>query len=866
MAKSLYEVLPSGKFRLNLHPGQTRAWESQARFIFVLAGSQGGKCVIIGTMILMSDGSYKPIEDVRAGDTVMSLGADLKITENRVSASFSTGVQPVYRITTSSGRSVVVTAEHPLYGVNGWTPAGNFKPNDWIAVPRNYRFSGGATADAKRMRLLGYLLGDGGLTRTSPIFTKADPEILADIQQCLPESYGLTHVSRYDYRITNGQGRGQRKSSNGQFASGSNAVIELCKEWGIWGKLSKEKRMPEFVFHLDNLSLANVLCTLYSCDGTVSNKDIEIVLASEGLIDDLQKLLLRFGIVSRKSYKPVNAPNGITYKSWRLEFSDLLSLQTWANEIGLVGPKSRKLAEVIARKLTLRPNSKDLIPNFPTGECMAKMGKRGYKKPWADQSGYELLRSTRRGNVSRAFAQKLADHFGVGGDIAYSDIYWDTVRSVEPLGDQPVWDITVENGHNFIAEDIFCHNTSFGPWWLWREIVRCGGGDFIAATSNYDLFKLKMLPEALRVFEDTLKIGRYWAGDKVIELKNPATGKFMAKRAMDPMWARIILRSAGAKAGLESLTAKAAWLDEVGQDEFPVEAWEAILRRLALAQGRVLGTTTPYNLGWVKQQVYDPWLAGDKDFEVIQFASILNPVYPLAEYERAQRSMPLWKFLMFYRGEFARPPGLIYSDYEEDMHKIAPFPIPSHWPRYVGIDPGGTNLATVWIAENPATKVYYLYRESLEGGITTDEHVNRAKERAQSENVVTWTGGAQSESQFRRDWASRGISVKEPKIWEVWSGIDNVITLFKTKRLFVFDACAGTRSQLGTYSRVLDKKTLEPTDEIKDKNSFHYLDALRYAGTRLDAGQWSDSDASKLPNVWDTSKDVPSPAKVWWDN
>lgn len=409
--------------------------------------------------------------------------------------------------------------------------------------------------------------------------------------------------------------------------------------------------------------------------------------------------------------------------------------------------------------------------------------------------------------------------------------------------------------------------TSFGPWWLWREIKQCGGGDFIAATSSYDLFKLKMLPETLRVFEDALKIGRYWAGDKVIEIKNPHTGKFMAKRAMDPMWARIILRSAGAKSGLESLTAKAAWLDEAGQDEFPIEAWEAVLRRLALAQGRVLGTTTPYNLGWVKQQVYDRWLAGDKDFDVIQFASIMNPVYPMVEYERAQRTMPLWKFLMFYKGEFARPPGLIYADYDEDMHKIAPFPIPPHWPRYVGIDPGGTNLAMVWIAENPVTHVYYLYRESLEGGITTDDHVKQAKARAEGENVVTWVGGAQSESQFRRDWASRGIVVKEPKVWEVWSGIDNVISLFKTKRLFIFDTCVGVRSQLGTYSRVLDKKTLDPTDAIKDKNTFHYLDALRYVGTRLSSASWVESaDTSQMPNVWDASKNTSSPAKVWWDN
>ena len=92
--------------------------------------------------------------------------------------------------------------------------------------------------------------------------------------------------------------------------------------------------------------------------------------------------------------------------------------------------------------------------------------------------------------------------------------------------------------------------TSFGPWWLWRETQLRGQGDYIAATASYDLFKLKMLPEMRQVFEHTLGIGRYWSGDKVIELRDPTTGEFWADKADDEMWGRIILRSAAAEGGL----------------------------------------------------------------------------------------------------------------------------------------------------------------------------------------------------------------------------------------------------------------------------------------------------------------------------
>ena len=239
--------------------------------------------------------------------------------------------------------------------------------------------------------------------------------------------------------------------------------------------------------------------------------------------------------------------------------------------------------------------------------------------------------------------------------------------------------------------------TTFGPWWLWREWQKRGPGDYLAVTATYDLFKLKMLPEMLRVFCELLGWGTYHATDRVILGKDGS---------------RIILRSANSPGGLESATAKAAWLDECGQDDFTLLAWEAVLRRLALAEGRVLGTTTPYNMGWLKTEVMDRWLAGDPDYLVVQGASTENPAFPTAEYERAKRTMPGWKFAMFYQGLFERPAGMIYADFTDD-NLVDPFPLPVEWPRYVGIDFGAVNTAVLWIAEDVDRAAYYVYREYM---------------------------------------------------------------------------------------------------------------------------------------------------------
>lgn len=377
--------------------------------------------------------------------------------------------------------------------------------------------------------------------------------------------------------------------------------------------------------------------------------------------------------------------------------------------------------------------------------------------------------------------------------------------------------------------------TSFGPWWLWREIQRRNGGDFLAVTSSFDLFKLKMLPEMRAVYEGVLGIGRYWSGDKIIEVKNPETGKFEANRADDPMWCRIILRSAQAKGGLESATARGAWLDEPGQDEFDLSAWEAVQRRLSLSEGRVLGTTTPYNLGWLKQKIFDPWEKGDKDIDVIQFASTKNPIFPQAEFDRARRTLPAWKFNMFYRALFEKPAGMIYKDFidlyrDKGGHKVKPFEIPRHWIRFVGVDPGAVHQAKIWAALDTETATLYIYRESLEGGKSTPEHAREAAELAMQngERVVVWAVGQKSEVQQRLDWQAAGVpNVVEPPFHDVESGIDRIIALLRQHQIYFFDTLELTLDELGRYARKLDDAG-EPTEAIKDKETFHLLDALRY--------------------------------------
>lgn len=378
--------------------------------------------------------------------------------------------------------------------------------------------------------------------------------------------------------------------------------------------------------------------------------------------------------------------------------------------------------------------------------------------------------------------------------------------------------------------------TSWGPHWLYREIQRRGPGDYLVVTPTYPLLNLKALPEFLKLFQTLLKLGSHAKADKVFTFD--AIGERRTWGSEQDQPTRVIFGHAQDPEGLESATAKAAWLDEAGQNKFKLGSFEAIMRRLSLAQGRVLITTTPYNLGWLKQLFWDKQHERD-DVDVIRFDSTENPAFPQEEMDRARRDLPRWKFDMFYRAIFTRPAGMIYDCFDPTIHKVPAFSPPAFWPRYIGLDFGGVNTAAVFIAEEgkrekregqskpvfvPSGR-YFVYREYHAGSKTAKEHT---ADLLRGEGTIPRAyGGASSEGQWRQEFSAAGLIIAEPPIKDVEVGINRVYAGFKNDELFICDDCTGLLDEVGSYARELDDMG-EPTEKIADKETYHKADALRY--------------------------------------
>ncbi len=369
--------------------------------------------------------------------------------------------------------------------------------------------------------------------------------------------------------------------------------------------------------------------------------------------------------------------------------------------------------------------------------------------------------------------------------------------------------------------------TSFGPLWFLQEIKARGPGDYIVATPTFPLLELKLLPEFRRLFERQLKLGRYIGSPtKKFVFTDEGAKRLFGDRHRPDVPTQVFFGHAQDPDSLESATAKAAWLDEAGQKKFKRGSWEAILRRLSIHMGRVLLTTTPYGaFGWLKTELYDRYKAGDANVDVVNFESRMNPSFPRAEWDRAKATLPEWKFDLMYRGLLSKPAGLIYDVFDADRHVIEPFRVPEQWPRYLGLDFGGVNTAATKWTRDPSTGYLICYAEYHEGGRIAAEHAAALK--AGGEVFARVVGGSRSEGQWRAEFAAGGLPVAGPKFSDVEVGIDRVYGLIKQDQVRIFDTCVGLLDEVETYSRVIGEDG-EPTEEIEDKSTYHFLDTVRY--------------------------------------
>ena len=424
------------------------------------------ECVTGDTLVLLADGRRVPICEL-VGETPEVLSMDeagrlIKATSDKI---WRVGPKPVFEVRLSSGRRLRGTANHRLYGAEGWRTIGELSAGDRLGTARHVPEPSSALVwPEPEIILLAHLMGDGSYLKGQPLrYTTASDANSRIVSDSAIQHFGV-QVNRHE-----GKGAWHQLVFSGNGNRWHPAGINLwLRNLGIFGQRSHEKRVPSALFQLANEQIALFLRHLWATDGTISPRKpgqrgshgVHLSTNSQGLADDVMALLLRLGIrgriqaVTSEQYRT-------TYMVW---IRGAEQQRLFLGEVGAFGPRENQAKLLSALIAHTVPNTNlDTLPVQVFDQVRAVMRSQG-----VTTRGMAQMRGTSYGGQAHFnFApsrQTLASYAELLDDEplrnqASSDIFWDRIVAIEEAGEEDVFDLTVPGPASWLADGIVSHNS-----------------------------------------------------------------------------------------------------------------------------------------------------------------------------------------------------------------------------------------------------------------------------------------------------------------------------------------------------------------------------------------------------------------------
>ncbi|OQX23607.1 MAG: replicative DNA helicase [Desulfobacteraceae bacterium IS3] len=442
----------------------------------ILSDLRESGCLAGDTLILLSDGRYVPIktlvEQQSINAEIFAINErNLKIEPIAVRNAFSTGIKPVFRLETSSGRTLKATANHKFRTLTEWKRLDQLKIGEHIAVPRCLKTLAEQTMKECEAALLGHLIGDGcTLPRHSIQYTTREKdlaEMVAGFASGLFLSDIMPRIKKertwYQVYLTSNRHLTHRVR---------NPISEWLTGLDIFGLRSHEKRVPEKIFIQPEKIVSCFLRHLWTTDGSITVRmnnrgklapSIYYASSSFRLVYDVSSLLLRFGINAVIKKYSQHHKGRDQYHVMIMGKSDI---EKFATKIGTAGDYKKERLEKIKIVLsdTLENTNRDVIPKEAWKTYVVpSMQAHGIstRKMQAKVGNLYCGTSLYKNNMSRKRAKRVA--LAVNSVelelLSDSDIYWDKIQKIEYAGEEETFDLTVPFHHNFIANNILVHNS-----------------------------------------------------------------------------------------------------------------------------------------------------------------------------------------------------------------------------------------------------------------------------------------------------------------------------------------------------------------------------------------------------------------------
>jgi len=306
------------------------------------------------------------------------------------------------------------------------------------------------------MELYGFLAGDGWIDNDGLKFSNFDQELIDRYNLLVRKIFGINGLDCI-------KGRQDHSSK----------LLKWFFEGAFDFPLKKKSRniyLPDFVFKCPDSEIALFIKGLFDCDSHIDKKkkNIELTLASEKIIKQLQFLFLRFGIVTRFSEKikcATNTKKKKKRKYFSLSISGYENLFLYNKYIGFNSFKKMKRLKMHLNSI-VEPNTN--VDVLPCGDLIRKMRRDSGVILSRKVHSYLWPYESKKINPTKKSLRKIIHLFKLNGiksgklqKLLEMDVYWEKIKSVEKIKKgEFVYDISVPCASNFLANNFIIHNST----------------------------------------------------------------------------------------------------------------------------------------------------------------------------------------------------------------------------------------------------------------------------------------------------------------------------------------------------------------------------------------------------------------------
>lgn len=337
----------------------------------------------------------------------------------------------VFEIITKKGFHVKGTSDHKIMTTNGWVsikdlnegdsiltqsgegmwskdynlPKPNYVPHkNWTKRYEKIRLDMPTQWSKEFGQIIGWLLGDGYIDNKNHWTTLV---------------FGNNEINEMEYfrslfnnisdevLVTDSSNILHLKIMDRRFG-------EFLLQLGLTTNKAHKKKVPESIFTAPREAVIGFLQGLFTSDGTVNRTkggcSIRLGSTSLSLLEDVQILLNNFGIV------------------------------------GTIYQRREKSSSVL-------PNSRGGTKEYPTKPFWELVLGKENRNKFAEMIGF--ISDYKQDNVIDFISTKNRMH-----KKSYRELFEDEIVSIEYSGKEDVYDITVDDGHSFIANGLVVHNCS----------------------------------------------------------------------------------------------------------------------------------------------------------------------------------------------------------------------------------------------------------------------------------------------------------------------------------------------------------------------------------------------------------------------